>query len=375
MGEPLGYSYLSFDDHVARDAARRDPVGFVGRLPDRIILDEVQHVPSLFSALKISVDRNRVAGRFILTGSTNVLLVPNLADSLAGRMQTVQLHPLSQRELEKSTSATFVERLFAGAFSTHRTERLESGLADRIAAGGYPAALARPAGRRRSVWYRDYIDSLVQRDARNAARIRSLEALPRLLSVAATQTAQLFNLSQLASPFQLSRNTIRDYFTLLERLFLVERLPPWHSNRVSRLVKTPKVHIGDSGLACSLLGIRPASMEANRPVLGQMLETFVFQELRRQASYLGEPYSFFHYRDRDDAEVDIVIEHGALEVGGVEVKAGATVFPSDFRGLRKLKAVAGSRFKCGAVLYDGETSASFGEGLHAIPLRMLWDAE
>ncbi len=373
VGKPLGYSYLTFDDPVARSAAQSDPLGFAASLSDRVVLDEVQRVPSLFSGIKLSVDRERIPGRFILTGSTNVLLVPNLADSLAGRMQTVRLHPLSQRELEQSTSATLVERLFSGGFGTSRSERLGTSLVERIAAGGYPAALVRPAGRRRSAWYRDYVDSLVQRDARDAARIRSLEALPRLLSVAAAQTAQLFNLSKLASPFQLSRNTIRDYFTLLERLFLVERLPPWHSNRVSRVVKAPRVHIGDSGLACNLLGARPAALLANREVLGQVLETFVFQELRRQADCLGDPYSFFHYRDRDGAEVDIVIEHGALEVAGVEIKAGATVFQSDFRGLRKLKAASGNRFACGAVLYDGETSASFGDGLYAIPLKTLWD--
>lgn len=373
--EPLGYSYLSFDDRVAQSAVHRDPLGFAAELPNRIVLDEVQRVPSLFLGLKTAVDRERIPGRFILTGSTNVFLVPNLADSLAGRMQTVRLHPLSQREIARVTSTTFVERLFARAFATRRTERLASNLVDRIAMGGFPAALARPEGRRRSAWYRDYIDSLLQRDVRDVARIRSLDVLPRLLSAAATQTAQLFNLSELASPFQVSRNTVRDYFTVLERLFLVERLLPWHSNRMSRLVKTPKVHVGDSGLACSLVGAKSETLSANRTVLGQLLETFVFQELRRQASCLGEPYSFFHFRDRDGAEVDIVIEHGALEVAGLEVKAGATVFPSDFRGLRKLKAAAGSRFACGAVLYDGETSASFGEGFYAIPIRTLWEAD
>lgn len=158
-GEPLGYSYVSFDDVVVRGAARSDPLGFATELPDRIVLNEVQRVPGSFSALKMAVDGRRIPGRFILTGSTNVLLVPNLSDSLAGRMQTVHLHPLSQRELERNTSATFLERLFAGTFGTGRTERLGSSLADRIVAGGYPAALTRPAGRRRSAWYRDYIDS------------------------------------------------------------------------------------------------------------------------------------------------------------------------------------------------------------------------
>ncbi len=181
-------------------------------------------------------------------------------------------------------------------------------------------------------------------------------------------------MSELASPFQVSRNTIRDYFLLIERLFLAERLPAWHSNLLSRLVKTPKVHFGDTGLACGLIGADRVALRANRPLLGRVLETFVFQELRRQASCLSGPYSFVHFRDRDGAEVDIVIEHGALEVAGVEVKASATVFRSDFKGLRKLKAAAGSRFACGVVLYDGEISAPFGDGLFAVPIRQLWEA-
>ena len=374
VGGPRGYTYLSFDDDVARSAAQSDPAGFAFELPERVILDEVQRVPTLFNGLKIAVDRNREPGRFILTGSTNVLLVPNLADSLAGRMQIVRLHPFSQGEIARGHTNSFLDSLFAGRFKTRQSERLSGNLAERIAIGGYPAALRRPAGRRRSAWYRDYVDLLVQRDVRDLAKVRSLEALPRLLELAATQTSRLFNLSKLASPFQLSRNTIRDYFTLLERLFLVERLPPWHSNRMSRLVKSPKIHMGDSGLACALLGVQPAGLMANRPLLGQMLESFVMQEVRRQASWLDQPHSFFHFRDRDKAEVDLVIERGALAVAGIEVKATATVTRSDFRGLRKLKAAAGTRFAAGVVLYDGETSASFGDSMYAVPIRALWES-
>ena len=372
VAEPLDYGYLSFDDHAIREAAVRDPSGFMGALPDRMVLDEVQRVPELFLSVKIAVDRQRTPGRFILTGSTNVLLTPKLADSLAGRMETVRLHPLSQREIERSTAATFVERLFAGSFGISPAERLGDSLAERVAAGGYPAALARSPSRR-PAWYRDYVNGLMQSDARDMASIRSLETLPRLLAAAASQTAQLFNLSDLASPFQVSRNTIRDYFILIERLFLASRLPSWHSNLMSRLVKAPKVHVGDTGVACALMGAGPATLRANRSVLGGLLETFVLQELRRQAECLAGPYSFFHFRDRDGAEADIVIEQGALTVAGVEVKAGATVFSSDFSGLRKLKAAAGSRFACGVVLYDGEASLGFGERLYAVPIRRLWD--
>lgn len=373
VGERRRYAYLSFDDDVARGAAEADPAGFVGELPQRAILDEVQRVPALFAALKTAVDRRRVTGRFLLTGSANVLLVPKLSDSLAGRMQILRLHPLAQCELARRAPG-FLDTLFANGFKTRRTERLGGQLAERIIAGGYPAALARTAGRRRATWYRDYLDALVQRDVRELARISSLDALPRLLALAAAQTARLLNATDLAAPFQLSRPTIRDYVTLLERVFLLEMLPPWHSNRLSRLIKTPKLHIGDTGLACALLGVDAAGLTADRPLLGQLLETFVFQELRRQASWHEDPLVFFHFRDKDGAEVDIVIERGARALAGVEVKASATVSAADFRGLRKLKETAGKRFAGGVVLYDGETSASFGDGMHAVPIRMLWEA-
>jgi len=372
VGDRRGYTYISFDDEVARGAAQADPAGFVADLPERVVLDEVQRVPSLFAALKSAVDRRREAGRFLLTGSANVLLVPRLADSLAGRMEILRLHPLAQSELAERVPR-FLDTLFGGEFKTRTSERLAEQLAERIAAGGYPAALARSPGRRRTAWYRDYLDALVQRDVRDLARISSLDALPRLLALAAAQTARLLNVVDLAAPFQLSRPTIRDYITLLERLFLLEELPPWHSNRLSRLVKTPKLHVGDTGLACALLGVDAAALKADRSLLGQLMETFVFQELRRQASCHEETHAFFHFRDRDGAEVDIVIERGARQLAGVEVKAAATVTAADFRGLRKLKEAAGKRFAGGVVLYDGETSASFGAQLHAVPVRSLWE--
>ena len=365
------YPYVSFDDDAMRAAAAADPMGFVADLPERVILDEVQRAPSIFAAMKLTIDRRRTPGRFLLTGSSQVLLVPALADSLAGRLETLRLHPLAQCELERRPF-DFLDALFGSGFPFGQNERMGKRLAERIVAGGYPAALARPAGRRRANWYRDYLDALVQRDVRDLARIGTLEALPRLLALAATRTAQLFNVSDLAAPFQLSRPTIRDYVTLLERVFLLERLPPWHTNRLSRLVKTPKLHVADTGLAAALLGADAAALVANRPLLGQLLETFVFGELRRQASWHEAPTAFFHFRDRDGVEVDLVIERGAGLIAGVEVKASGTVTTSDFRGLRKLAGATGTRFAGGAVLYDGEFSASFGHRLYAVPLSRLW---
>ena len=375
--EDRDYGYFSFDDPVTRDGARADPTGFVADLPERVILDEVQRVPELFEAIKISVDRRRAPGRFLLTGSTNVFLVPQLSDSLAGRIQIVPLHPLTQFELTGHSSpshpdAGFLNALFGDGFPIFQCERLGGQLIQKIVAGGYPAALERPTARRSANWYRDYVEALVQRDARDMTRVRSLDVLPRLLRAAAAHSAQLFNLSSLAAPFELSRPSIGDYVTLLERLFLLERLPAWHGNRLKRLVKSPKLHITDTGLAAALLGADAKALAADRTLLGQFLETFAFQELRRQASWQDTPTEFFHFRDKDGAETDIVMEQASGAVAGVEIKAAASVSSRDFLGLRKLQRAAGNRFVRGIVLYDGEASIPFGDRFHAVPISRLW---
>lgn len=372
VGDEAGYDYITFDDDVQLAAAQADPVGFVADLPEKTVLDEVQRAPGLFLALKSAVDRDRRPGRFVLTGSANVLLVPKLADSLAGRMEILRLHPLSQDELARKESG-FLDILFKGQFRNRRMKRLGPALAEKIVAGGYPAALERSVPRRRATWYRDYIDTLVQRDVRDLARISSLRALPRLLALAAGQTARIVNVSEMASAFQLTRPTIRDYVILLERIFLLEYLAPWYSSRLKRLVKKPKLHLTDTGLASALLGVDADNLAKDRTLLGQLLETFVYQELRRQASWNDRPITFYHFRDKDGVEVDVVLEHGAREVVGVEVKAAATVMATDFRGLKKLKNAVGDRFSVGVVLYDGESFAGFGDRLYAVPIRALWE--
>ena len=371
VGASRGYSYVTFDDDVVRGAAEDDPYGFAAALPDRIIIDEVQKAPALFPALKMEIDRRRTPGRFLLTGSTHVLLVPRLTESLAGRLQTLRLHPLAQCELEQR-DPHFLDALFAGDFAVEHSERLGAQLPDRIVAGGYPAALVRPPGRRRANWYHDHVDALIQRDVRDLTHVRRLEILPRLLAAAAGQTARMFNVSELAAPFEVTRPTIRDYTTLLERVFLLERLPAWHSNRLSRLVKRPKLHLGDTGIASALLGVDGPALAYDRTLFGQLLETFVFQELRRQAGWHDTRTSFHHFRDKDGAEVDIVVERGAAAVSGVEVKASGTVRAGDFRGLRKLRRTLGKRFAGGVVLYDGEATVPFGDRLHAVPVRRLF---
>jgi len=373
LGQQLNYQYFTFDDDNQCQAAKTDPVGFVQSLPEFCILDEIQRVPELFTAIKFSVDKNRKPGRFILTGSTNVLLLPKLADSLAGRMEIIRLRPLAHTELA-GQPPLFLQQLFAADFGSpnnwNQYPRLGEKLANLIVAGGYPAAIARANEKRRSNWYRDYITTLVQRDVQDLARIHKLDILPRLLTLSAGQTARLFNTSDLAAPFSLSRPTIREYLTLLEHVFLIEQLPPWHNNRLSRLIKTPKLHMADTGLASALLGINSKTLWQDRSLLGQLLETFIYQELRKYGDWYEQPLNFYHFRNKDKVEVDIVIEQ-SNHITGIEIKASSTVTNNDFKGLNKLKAAIGKAFIAGVVFYDGESIIPFGDKLFAIPISLL----
>lgn len=356
---------------MQRAAAQADPVGYVADLPERVIFDEVQRVPELFTSLKAEVDRRREPGRFILTGSANVLLVPRLGDSLAGRMEILRLHPLSQAELAGREN-NFLASLFKVSFQAGPSgQRLGVKLAERVASGGYPAAFARATPRRQMTWYRDYADTLIQRDVRDFARISALDALPRLLALAAGQTASLINITELAAPFQISRPTIREYIMLLSRLFLLDELPPWHSNQLKRLIKTPKLHLGDTGLACALLGLDAEMLWNNRALFGHLLETFLYQELRRQASWHDKSITFSHFRNKEKVEVDMVLESRGL-VAGVEVKAASTVTGDDFKGLRKLQESTQERFTAGVVLYDGGAVVPFGSNLYAVPISKIY---
>jgi len=369
VGRRRGFRYYTFDDAATLAAARADVTGFVARLERRAILDEVQRVPELFAALKPTLDANRASVRLILTGSSNVLLVPRLSDSLAGRIEILRLYPLAQIELERAPPA-FLNALFSDRqiFPPGRT--LGKEIAERIVRGGYPVVQKRTA-KRRDDWHANYIETLVQRDVRELAHIAHLDALPKLLTLAASQTARLANLSELASAFELSRPTIRNYLTLMERLFLVEFLPPWFSNRAKRLIKTPKLHFGDTGLACTLLRCGAAELYDQRALLGQLLETFVFGEIAKQAAAHPERIALYHLRDKDGYEVDIVVQRGAQHVG-IEVKAASSVHEADFRGIKRLRELLGPRFHGGIVLYDGDHVLPFGERLLAVPLSALW---
>ncbi len=371
VGKSAGYEYLSMDDPETLDYAQNDPVGFVNSLPPKVILDEIQKSPDFFSQIKLTVDQNRIPGRFVLTGSVSVLHVRGLSDSLAGRMEIIRMHPLAQTELA-GKKPDFLDALFSAKFSTRwHTKQVE--LTERIVSGGYPAALKYSNKKRRIEWYESYLTTIANTDAFTISRIQSVEDLPKLLELSAMSTARLLNVNKLASFFQLSRLTIQGYLLLLERLFLLEKVPAWHTNRRKQFVKAPKLHLSDTGLAGALLAVDADELKKDRSLLGQLLETFVLQELMRQAEGHKNRYRFFHYRDKDKVEIDIVIWRSVNSVAGVEVKASSTISRSDFRGLRRLQSAMGDSFQGGVVLYSGEKMLNFGEKLYAVPIQRLWD--
>src|SRR5271155_2992980 len=410
--------FITMDDDTVLAAARSDPTGLVRAL-DRTTIDEVQRVPDLLRAIKKSVDEDRRAGRFLLTGSANILTLPQVSESLAGRMEIVSLLPLSRAEI-RGKKPGFLKAAFDSKLGKPAEPMIGKDLVQAVLIGGYPEMLRRGDPKRRQTWARDYVRAIVQRDVREVADVEKLDQMPRLLQVLAHHSGQLTNFTQIGGQVgfddkttrkyvaileqlflvrrvepwfrnQLKRlvktpklhfldsglvrfddKTTRKYVAILEQLFLVRRVEPWFRNQLKRLVKTPKLHFLDSGLLGALLGASAERVAKDRSIFGPLLDTFVFSEVLKQASWFGESCALYHYRDKDQDEVDLVIEAGSGASIGIEVKASATVNAGDFKGLRKLAEACGDNFKLGVVLYDGGRSVPFGDRLVAAPMSCLW---
>ena len=363
-----GFSYYTLDDQSTLQVAQQDPVGFVRTL-DRAVIDEIQRAPQLMLALKMSIDQDRRPGRFLLTGSANILALPQIADSLAGRMETHTLLALSQAEIQ-SRPSDFLQRAQAQDWPATRPSPDQS-LMEQVLAGGYPEMRERATLTRRQSWAKSYIAHIVERDVQDIARINQLTQVPKLLTLLAMQCAQLLNYAQLGAQLGLNAKTTDKYIGILERLFLVQRLPAWGRNELGRLIKAPKLHFLDAGLQATLARITPDLFITQRERWGATLETWVYGELRKALVLSNEPWYLSHYRDKDQVEVDFVLETPTRQLIGIEVKAAATVFSQDFKGLRRLQAQTGNDFITGIVLYDGTHALPFGNGLWAVPLSSL----
>jgi predicted AAA+ superfamily ATPase len=366
-------SYATLDDEGTRRSALEDPTGFIAAISGPAVIDEVQRAPDLLLAIKARLDACNDRGQFLLTGSANILTVPTVSDALPGRVEYIKLWPFSQGELE-GVRETFVDRLFVGA--PPQVDRADVGrlaYAKRIVEGGFPEARGRST-RSRSRFFASYIASILDRGAGEVARVRDVADVGRLLRVVASRSGALMSARGMATELEMTHKTVAAHTQILEDLFLVRRLRPWHNNLGSRHVKTPKLYVTDTGLLAYLVNADGDRLARDATLAGSLFETFVAMELERQRDWSDAEPSLFHYRDAQQREVDIVLELRSGEIAGVEVKGGATVRPRDFAGLRYLRDRLGPRFKAGVVLYTGERTLPFGDRLTAVPLCGLWQA-
>ena len=372
IGRERVASYFTFDDALQLAAAQANAQDYVLSLPDPVVLDEVQRAPEVFRAIKLSVDRDRRPGRFLLTGSSNVLLLPRLSDSLAGRMRRVTLWPLSQGEIE-GTSDGFVHAMFRAADPVPMGGgESRATVAERITRGGFPEPVNLPEGAVRDGWMRDYVATLLSRDVRDIASVADRVGLPRLLQLLAVRSGTLLNSSDLSRGTGVPRGTIDRYTALFATTFTVRFIPAWSGDVARRLVKSPKILFVDAGVCSYLAGIDASRMVDDPNRFGSLLETFVCGELTRQIDWVGSRIELMHYRDAAGAEVDWVLEDARGRLVGVEVKATTAPTAGDFKGLRAFAAGVGDRFHRGVVLHTGQSTVPMGNDLWAMPIEALW---
>jgi predicted AAA+ superfamily ATPase len=375
LARQRGAVVRTLDDQATRESARADPRGFVAGLGDGlVVIDEVQRAAEILLAIKMDVDRNPRPGRFLLTGSANLLTLPMVADALTGRIETLTLSPLSQAEIERS-SGNVVDALFAGTPPAVAAARVgRAAWVHRAAVGGYPEARTR-APRRRAAWFESYLTTTLTRDLADIGDIRKAQEVPRLLSLLASQAANIAKWGALGARAGLDARTARAYAHLLQTMFLVQILPGWRPGLAAREVQAPKVYISDTGLLAHLLGADESRIASDDQVTGKLFENFVAMEVVRHLPWAAASASAFHYRDSDrrrGGEIDLVLEDRAGAIVAVEAKASATVRPSDFLALSRLRDQRRGDLRAGVVVYTGEQTVPFGDRLWALPVSALW---
>ncbi|MDR1423595.1 MAG: ATP-binding protein [Azoarcus sp.] len=376
LNESTARRYLTLDDPTTLVGARSDPTGFIAGLNGPAALDEIQRAPELFLPIKAAVDRDRAegkpAGRFLLTGSANVLLIPALADSLAGRMEIVRLMPLSCAERTNEADFNRADWLFDGAIDRALPPCERAPFIDTLLAGGFPEAVARSTAGRRAAWFDSYLQAILQRDVRELANVEQLTEIPNLVQLLAHRSGGVLNFAELSRSGGIAQTTLKRYFVLLETLFLLHRLPAWARNPGKRLVKAPKVFLPDSGLLAHLAGHTAARLAAAPGLSSALVETFVMSELAKHLAFSERGLSLWHYRTQAGSEVDFLLEDRQGLLTGIEVKAASTVGGKDFNGLRHLQETEPQRFRRGIVLYTGSTVVPFGAALFAVPMSVWW---
>ncbi len=373
MKELSGYHFVTLDDFRVLQSALQDPMGFIENLPKPVIIDEVQRAPNLFLAIKYDIDRNRIAGRYVLTGSADPLLMSQVADSLAGRVENLTLYPLSQGEL-RNIEESFVDRIWSDeSLMKLDCEKISSDqLFKSMVIGGYPA-IQQLSVQDQEQWFHDYIDTITQKDMRDLSVIEHSKDVPMLLSLCAARAGSLVNVSELSRDLRMNSTTLTRYLIMLETLFIVSMQQAWHTNLGKRLIKSPKAYLVDTGLLCWLSMMTVEKMMNNlNHGKGHVVENFVVNELLKQMTWNKDFFRMYHFRSAANQEVDIILERRDGKIIGIEVKSNQHVGIADIKGMLFLKESVPHLWHRGIVLYGGDVAIPLAEGITALPISALW---
>ncbi len=366
----LSATYINFDEAGIFSAAQNDPQGFLEGYEGCLAIDEVQRVPEIFRAIKIMVDNDRVPGKYLLTGSSNVMLIPKISESLAGRIEIIPLYPFSQNEIS-GNKFNIVDYIFSKTFKVGSIPLNINNMWTKIISGGFPEVQFKKSAERRNAWFKSYISTILQRDVRDLSNIENLSQLPRLLHLLGARAGTLLNFSELSRSTSIPQTTLKRYTTLLEAIFMIYFLPAWSGNLSKRLIKTPKIYLTDTGLLSFLTDINESRIQTDSLIKGRILENFVLMELIKQSSWSENNFSIYYMRTSSGREVDFVIEKNDGTLVCVEVKSSSTVYKDMFKNIESFAEETKKRFLRGIILYTGNKAIPFASNLFAIPVNVF----
>lgn len=372
IAKEKGYHFITFDDIDYLASARNNPKGFIADVRKPVIFDEIQRVPELFLPIKVELDSNRIPGQYLLTGSANPLLLPGMRDSMAGRMEVLEMYPLSEGEIN-NTFDNFIDIIWQhdsiAALPCLKYSRKE--LFNIVVTGGYPIVQMQ-SPRKRESWFKNYIKLILQKDILDLSHIENIDSIPKLLRLIAGRSGSLVNVSELSRSLKIPATTVHRYITFLETLFIVFSLESWSTNFTTRVIKSSKTFLVDSGLLAQLLGVSAERALEEPDLMGSIMENFVVTELKKQASWSNTEVKLYYFRTASGIEVDIVLERPDGKIIGIEVKSSSSVQPRDASGLKYLRDNAGDKWHRGIILYTGTESIPMDTKITALPISALW---
>ncbi len=362
-------NYITLDDINMYEMAKNDPKGFIERLEKPVVIDEAQRLPSLMITIKEFIDKDRINGQFILTGSASLQGFKDISDSLAGRIGIVELYPLSLKEKNKKTEN--IIDMFSGDLEQYVLTKYDnSKIVENMIDGGYPEILKIDSTKAKYLWFSSYIRTYIESDARELANIRNIDKFISMYRLVMLRSANMFNKHSLQSECGLDNKTFDIYFNVLEHTYQVQKLKPFFKNELKRLIKTPKVYATDTGVLSYLLQVTTKEEYEASHYKGDILETFIYDELIKAKTYATKNAELYYYRTSDKKEIDFILEFSS-KVVAIEIKASKSVSKSDFKHIYHLANEIPNEFDKGIVLYNGESVLKIDDNMYAIPFGFI----